>query len=68
MLHGAYALTVDTSGLTDGIQSLLDNVFPWVGTALLILAPIAAIGIGFRFGRQLLSFVTGALGGLGGGK
>jgi len=48
-------ITVDTTALTDGIQAFMDNLFPWVGTALLILAPIAAIGIGFKFGGTIVS-------------
>jgi len=55
-------LTVDTSGLTDGIQVLMDQLFPMLGTALLILAPIAAIGIAFAWAPNIINMFKKALG------
>lgn len=56
-------MTIDTSGLMDGIQTLMESVFEWVPVALLILAPIAAIGIGFGFGNKIIGMVKSAFGG-----
>ena len=55
-------LTVDTSVLTDAIDVFMGDLFPWVATAMLIIGPIMVIGIGFKFGRQILSMLAGALG------
>lgn len=55
-------LTVDTAPLTDAIENFMGDLFPWVGIAMLIIGPVMVIGIGFKFGRQILGMLSGALG------
>lgn len=55
-------LTVDTSSLTTAIQDFMTGLFPWVAIAIAIIGPVMAIGIGFKFGRQILGLLAGALG------
>jgi hypothetical protein len=41
----------------------MDNIFPMVGLALGILAPIAAIGIGFGWAPKIINMLKSAIGG-----
>ena len=61
MIHGAYTLTVDVAALGDGIQTLLTTAFQFTSIALMILAPIAAIGVGWKFARNITAFIVRAI-------
>lgn len=55
--------SVDTGPLIEGVNSMLSSVFTWVPIGLAILAPVAAIAIGLKFGGRIVSMVQGAFGG-----
>ena len=62
------ALTVDTSALTDSVQLILDNVFQWLPIVIGVLAPIAAIGIAWKFGGGIVALFSRMLSSFGGSK
>jgi len=61
-------MTVDTTPITDGVQTFLSNVFVYLPLGLLIIGIPAAIGVGIKFGGGIVKMVGNALGSIGGGS
>lgn len=56
-------MSLDTTALTDGINTFMQNVFTYVPLGLTILGVPAAIGVGLMFGGKIINMVKSAFGG-----
>lgn len=56
-------MTVDTAPLIAAVEDIVGFIFQYAPLGILIIGPVAAIGVGLKFGRQIVSMISGAFGG-----
>lgn len=56
-------MTIDTTALTESMQTILDSVFDFLPVAAIVVGVPAGLGLAFALGSKLIGYFKSGLGG-----